>query len=245
MHLMKGDRLEDTMKIAVLHGQNHKGSTYHITQMYLDHFKENDTPIDEFYFTNNSSCIGCFNCIMKGVDKCPHYTQNHDIIVALEQADFIIIESPCYCMGVTGQLKIFLDHFAYRWMSHRPYSGMYSKVGLCICTAAGGGSRKVTKDLKQNMFYWGIPSIFRYSINIGASNWKDVSDSKKQKIQLEVQHKSKKIKHKIEHPHVPIKLKVVFLIMRFIQKNNNWNITDKNHWEAQGWLDNKRPWKQS
>jgi hypothetical protein len=95
---------------------------------------------------------------------------------------------------------------------------MYSKVGLCICTAAGGGSRKVTKDLKQNMFYWGIPSIFRYSINIGASNWKEVSDSKKQKIQLEVQHKSKKIKHKIEHPHVPIKLKVVFLIMRFMQK---------------------------
>lgn len=231
------------MNIVVLHGQNHKGSTYHITQMFLSEFKGENTHIEEFYFTNNSACIGCFNCLLKGEDKCPHFTQNQNIITAIEQADFIIIESPCYCMGMSGQLKIFMDHFAYRWMSHRPYGKMFSKVGLTICTAAGAGSRKVTKDLKQQMFYWGIPSIYRYSINIGASKWEEVSDSKREKINTKVHYLSNQIKQKMQHPTVPFKTKAVFSLMRLNQKNNQWSPTDKSHWEQQGWLEDKRPWK--
>lgn len=231
------------MNIAVLHGQNHKGSTYHITRMFLREFKDETTHVEEFYFTDNSACIGCFTCFMKDEEKCPHYSQNQKVIAAIEQADFIIMESPCYCMGMTGQLKIFFDHFAYRWMSHRPYGKMFSKVGLSISTAAGVGSHKVTKDLKQQMFYWGIPSIYRYPINIGAAKWEDVSDSQRAKIKIDVAHISNQIKRKIAHPSVPIKTKAMFLLMRLSQINNHWNATDKNYWQMQGWMENKRPWK--
>ncbi len=239
----EGDRLEDYMNIAVLHGQNHKGSTYHITQMFLEGFKDANTQIEEFYFTDNSACIGCFSCILKAEEKCPHFSQNQGVISALEQADFIIMESPCYCMGMTGQLKIFFDHFAYRWMSHRPYGKMFSKVGLSICTAAGAGSRQVTKDLKQQMFYWGIPSIYTYPINIGAAKWADVSDSKKEKIKIEIARISNRITRKMAHPTVPFKTKAMFFLMRLSQKANQWNMTDKNYWKEQGWLEDKRPWK--
>jgi multimeric flavodoxin WrbA len=235
--------MEDFMKIAVLHGQNHKGSTYHITQMFLEEFKGASTQIEEFYFTNNSACIGCFNCIIKGEEKCPHLSQNEKIITAIEKADFIIIESPCYCMGMSGQLKIFMDHFAYRWMSHRPNGKMFSKVGLTISTTAGAGSQKVTKDLKQQMFYWGIPSIYRYPIIIGASKWEAVSIEKRAKIQQKVKQISNQIKRKMDHPTVSIKTKAMFFLMRLSQKSNTWSQTDKTYWEEQGWLEGKRPWK--
>jgi multimeric flavodoxin WrbA len=231
------------MKIAVLHGQKHEGSTYHITQLFLDEFKDKNTQINEFYFTEQTSCIGCYNCFLKGENKCPHYEQNKEVIAALEQTDFIILESPCYCMGMTGQLKSFLDHLGYRWLSHRPYKAMFSKVGLCVSTAAGAGSKKVTKDLAQHMFFWGIPSIYRYSVNVAAMRWDDVNQEKKRKIQDNVMRLSAKMRYKIDHTHIPIKIKIMFFIMQLNQKNNEWNPIDRNHWESQGWLDDKRPWK--
>jgi multimeric flavodoxin WrbA len=146
-------------------------------------------------------------------------------------------------MGMTGQLKIFFDHFAYRWMSHRPYDKMFSKVGLSICTAAGAGSRKVTKDLKQQMFYWGIPALYQYPVNIGVAKWEDVSDSRRLNIEIKVKHISNRIKRKLAYPTVSFKTKAMFFLMRLSQKNNNWNAMDKTHWENHGWLANKRPWK--
>ncbi|MFZ2538231.1 MAG: methylated DNA-protein cysteine methyltransferase [Oscillospiraceae bacterium] len=35
---------------------------------------------------------------------------------------------------------------------------------------------------------------------------------------------------------------ITFSMMRLSQKSNEWNITDKNHWEENGWLNKKRPW---
>ena len=61
---------------------------------------------------------------------------------------------------MSGQLKTFLDHLAYRWMAHRPYPKIFNKVGLVVSTAAGAGTKKVTKSLSDNLFYWGVPKIY-------------------------------------------------------------------------------------
>ena len=71
--------------------------------------------------TGIDDCIGCFQCIIKGEESCPHYDQVSAVMKALEAADVIIIDSPTYVMNVTGQLKTFFDHMAYRWISHRPH----------------------------------------------------------------------------------------------------------------------------
>jgi hypothetical protein len=41
------------MKIAVLHGQTHKGSTHSITRLFLDKFSGGDTEIKEFFMTKD------------------------------------------------------------------------------------------------------------------------------------------------------------------------------------------------
>ena len=230
------------MKITVLHGQNHKGSTYNITQLFLNKINDTNTEINEFYFVRNDDCIGCFNCFTKGEEHCPHYAKVHPIIETIEEADLVIIESPCYCMGMSGQLKSFLDHMGYRWMPHRPHEKMFKKVGLTISTSAGAGAKKVTKDIAQHMFYFGISSIYKYGVNVGASSWEGVSEKKRVVIEKKIEKMAAKIQKKIKKVEPSLKTKIMFYIMRMNQKNNTWNETDKKYWEKHGWLKKQRPW---
>lgn len=154
----------------------------------------------------------------------------------------LILESPCYVYGMSGQLKTFLDHMGYRWMPHRPHPKMFSKVGLVISTAAGAGAKKVTKDLYDNLFYWGVSNIYRYSKNVGALSWETVKPEKKSQVENEVIQMARKISIKLGKPKPGLKTKGIFKIMKISQKTNNWNATDKEHWLKNGWLNGDKPW---
>lgn len=235
---------EGMMRIIVLHGQMHKGSTYNITKLFLDKLSDKDTEITEFFMPKNtpSFCVGCFNCFIKGEEKCPHADIVQPVAKAIEEADLLILESPCYVCGMSGQLKTFLDHMAYRWMPHRPHPKMFNKVGLVISTAAGAGTGKVTKALADNLFYWGVPKIYHYGKNVGALSWEAVKLEKKAQIEREVIRISAKILGRLYKVKPGIKTKALFKIMQMSQKSNNWNITDKEYWVKNGWLDGKKPW---
>lgn len=232
------------MKIVALHGQMHKGSTYNITRLFLDNLSDESTEIIEFFMPKDtpSFCIGCFNCFTKGEENCPHSGIVQPIANAIEEADLIILESPCYVFGMTGQLKTFLDHLGYRWMAHRPHPKMFSKVGLVISTAAGAGTKRVTKDLKDNLFYWGVPKIYSYGKNVAAASWETVNPEKRLKIEKEVIQIAIQISKRIGKTKPGMKTKVMFQIMRMNQKGNNWNFTDKEYWLKNGWLDTGKPW---
>ncbi len=232
------------MKIVAIHGQTHKGSTYNITKLFLKNLSDENTEIIEFFMPNDMPhfCIGCFNCFTKGEEQCPHAHMVQPIAKTMEEADLLILESPCYCYGMSGQLKTFLDHLAYRWMAHRPHPKMFSKVGLVISTAAGAGTKKVTKSLKDNLFHWGIPRIYRYGKNVGASSWETVKPERKLEIEKEVAKLSNKISKQIGKARPGIKTKLIFLIMGIGQKVNDWNPTDREYWLRNGWLENNRPW---
>ena len=130
---------------------------------------------------------------MKGELKCPHAEIVQPVVRAIEEADLVILDSPCYVLGMTGQLKTFLDHMGYRWMPHRPHPQMFRKIGLAVSTAAGAGAKKVTKELRRHFFYWGIPKSFSYAKNIRATNWEMVPAKKKARIEKEVTRLAAKI----------------------------------------------------
>ena len=232
------------MTIVVIHGQMHYGSTYNITKQFLHYLSTNKPAIKEFFLPRDAphSCMGCCNCFTMGEEHCPHASFIQPIANAFEEADLIILESPCYVMGMSGQLKSFLDHLGYRWMPHRPHPRMFQKVGLVISTAAGAGTKKVTKALSRNLFFWGVPKILRYGINVSATSWKTVSEKKKSKIEKEVIKKAGKIRKLMGRVNPGIKTKFMFQMMRLSQKKNDWNPTDKEHWAKNGWLGKKRPW---
>lgn len=232
------------MKIVVLHGQMHKGSTYNITKLFLKNLADENTKVTEFFMPEDTPpfCIGYFNCFIKDEEKCPHSDRVQPIVKVIDESDMIILESPCYVYGMSGQLKTFLDHLAYRWMAHRPHPEMFGKVGLVISTAAGAGAKRVTKSLKDNLFYWGVSKVYRFDKNIGASSWETVKQEKKTRIEKEVKKLSRQILKQIGQSKPGIKTKLMFMIMRMGQKVNDWNPTDKEFWLKNGWLESNRPW---
>lgn len=62
----------DNMKIVIIHGQSHKGSTYHIAHMLAEKL---DGEIKEFFLPRDFGefCVGCTRCILESEKKCPHY----------------------------------------------------------------------------------------------------------------------------------------------------------------------------
>ncbi|WP_058304248.1 flavodoxin family protein [Gorillibacterium timonense] len=232
------------MKIAVLHGQMHRGSTYHLTHSVLDRLGGEGAEIREFFMPRDTPgyCVGCYKCFMEGEMKCPHSDAVQPIVAALEEADVIILDSPCYVFGMTGQLKTTLDHVGYLWMSHRPSATMFRKVGLVISTAAGAGASKVTKDLRTQLFFWGVPVIHRWSVKVAAFNWQSVKPETIQRIERKASKLAKQIRKEVNSARPGFKTRMIFRIMRLSQKGNKWNPLDREHWVREGWMDSERPW---
>lgn len=232
------------LKLTVIHGQLHKGSTYHITKQIVENISNENKEVYEYFMPKDgpSYCIGCYKCFNESEKFCPQAEKVQRIVKSMKESHIIIIDSPTYCYGMTGQLKTLFDHFGYMWLSHRPEGAMFNKVGIVVSTAAGAGANKVTKDLKQQMFWLGISNVFKYSKNVNASNWESVPAKTKKSIEKDVNNIAIKVRNKIGNTKSSFKLKFIFMIMRMAQKSNDWNITDRNYWEGNGWLNKERPW---
>ena len=232
------------LKLTVIHGQHHKGSTYHITNQIVENISNENKEVYEYFLPKDGPnyCIGCYKCFNESDKLCPQAEKVQRIVESMKKSHIIIIDSPTYCYGMTGQLKTLFDHFGYMWLSHRPKGAMFNKVGIVVSTAAGAGGNKVTKDLKQQMFWLGISNVLKYSKNLNASNWETVPAKTKKSIEKDVNNIAIKVRNKIGNTKSSLKLKFMFMIMRIAQKSNDWNITDRNYWQKNGWLDKKRPW---
>lgn len=229
------------MKIALIHGQNHKGSSYHLGRMLAEQFPESE--IDEFFLPKDLEhfCVGCYACVTNE-EKCPFYIEKKRIMDKVEEADLLIFTTPTYCMRASAPMKAFIDLTFTYWMPHKPRKCMFSKKAVVLSTAAGIGMKSATKDIQNTLFYWGVPYIKEYGIAVQAMSWEQVSDKKKDKIKQDIEKLARKIS-KTQQPCVGFKTRFMFGIMRMMQ-NKGWGSSpeEKEYWEANGWLDKKRPW---
>ncbi len=229
------------MKIVLINGQNHKGSTYNIGRLLAEKIG-ND--ITEFFLPRDFDkfCIGCTNCFMTHSSKCPHYDDLYPITQAMDAADVIILTSPVYVFHATGPMKTFLDHYGYRWMVHRPEEKMFRKQGVCISTAAGGGMKSTNKDMADSLFFWGVPRIYKYGQAVYETSYNRVSDKIKEKIERKTTILAKKIKKNHGKFKPGIKTRGLFFIMHLVQRKGVLE-TDSNYWKEKGWTGKRRPWK--
>jgi multimeric flavodoxin WrbA len=228
------------MKITLIHGQNHKGSTYHVARMLAD---KTGGDITEFFLPKDLGvgCLGCYACTEKGRDACPHAEQAGAIFGSMLASDVIIIGSPTYVMEMSGHLKNFFDHIFSAWLSHRPEGAMFTKTAVAVSTAAGVGMGGVTKSIARQFFYLGVPKVYRLPVRSEATSWKDVK--KKGQIEARAGRLAEKIAARKGRAAPGIKLRLMFLMMRGMQKTNDWAPLDKKHWEDKKWLGKARPWK--
>lgn len=231
------------MKIVLIHGQNHKGSSYTIGRMIADKV-EVEKEITEFFLPKdlNHFCLGCYKCI-EGDDNCPFYEEKRNIMDEVEKADLLIFTTPTYCLRASAPMKSFIDFTFTYWIAHRPRKCMYSKKAVVVSTAAGQGTKSAIKDVKTALFYWGIPYIKSYGKALQAMNWDMVSPKKKDKIKKDTTRIAKKLSNG-KKPHVGIKTRFMFKVMAGMQSAGMGSSPmEKEYWESNGWLGKKRPWK--
>lgn len=232
------------MKVALVNGQNHKGSTYHMGRMLAEKLASSED-ITEVFLPRDlpQFCCGCTQCIMKDEKLCPHYSYVKPIAEILDSSDVLIFDSPVYVYHVTGSMKALLDHFAYRWLLHRPEEKMFSKQAVCLTTAAGGGMKSACRDMKHSMFYWGVGKIYSCGMAVFAASWDHVSDKKKAEMDRKTSVLAEKIKRKTGKVKPSIKAKLFFSVFRKLNGKDSWNPADAEYWKEKGWTASSRPWK--
>ena len=230
------------MKIVMLNGQNHKGSSYHVGRAVIDKI-EGEKEVTEFFFPKDLPhlCLGCYRCI-EDATACPYYAEKKVILDAMDGADLLVVTTPTYCMHVSAPLKAFIDLTFDLWMSHRPMGSMFTKRAVIVSAAAGTGTGSAMKDVQDALFYMGVPKIVKYGLAVQAMNWEGVSDKKKAKIEADAGRIAKRLSSP-KPPSVGIKTRFMFRVMGMLQKKG-WNSSpvETAYWKEKGWLDSKKPW---
>lgn len=235
------------MKITVLNGSMRHGSTWHCMDLIRQEIEKSEkVELSEFFFPKDMPhfCTGCFSCFYKGEEICPHAEYITPIVASIVQSDLLILTSPVYGMDVSGQMKALLDHLCFMWMSHRPNPQMFQKIGLTISTTAGAGLGHTTKTMRNSLKFWGVKKVYSYKFPVSAMKWSDVSEKKLAKMNRETKKLGARIARTVQNSSKlpgPVFRSLFFKMMTGMQKKNDWNPTDRKHWEAQGWLTGVKP----
>ena len=231
------------MKVLIISGTNHKGSTYNIGRIMAEKLTKPED-ISEVFLPRDFDefCYGCTNCFEKNEELCPHAEKLKPITELIDASDVLILTSPVYVYHCTGQMKALLDHYGWRWMAHRPEEKMFSKQAVVVATAAGAGVKFTMKDMADSCFFWGIPQTYKLGRAVAAVDWQSVKPKIKDDINKKADSIAKKILKRQGKVPVSLKTKGFFKIMSLLQKNG-WNKADVDYWKEKGWTEGKRPWK--
>lgn len=238
------------MRITVINGTEKHGVTYRLKEMFLAQFREN-ARITEYYLPKDcpNFCKGCISCTIKGEGTCKDAEYIGKIDRSLLEADLIVMTSPAYVFHATGAMKALLDHFAYRWMPHRPAPEMFGKRAVIMTQCLGAGAKSAAKDIRHSLSWWGISEI---GIFTGALMEDIAWDKLAEKKRAELTRRMKKLSQKFARmdytkpARTNLITKIKFSVCRMMQKSlhqKDPDYLDGSYWAAQGWLDGRRPWK--
>lgn len=238
------------MKITVINGTEKHGVTYRIKELFLSEFKEK-ADITEYYLPKDcpNFCNGCTNCMSRGESSCKDADKISIIEKSLLEADLLVMTSPAYVFHATGAMKAFLDHFAYRWMPHRPAPELFTKRAVILTQCLGAGAKSTAKDIKHSLSWWGVPKIGVFTGALMSDVvWDKLSEQKQAELTRKIEKLSKKFA-RIDYTkpaHTNIIIKIKFTFCRVMQKSlhkANPEYLDGKYWAQQGWLNDIRPWK--
>jgi len=225
------------MRVTVIHSKP-VGSTHAISALLVDELKKLNPRLiaAEYCIAGFKPCVGCFSCFKNGEETCPHYTDVHPIIAAIEESDILILDSPTYVMGMSGAMKSFLDHLAFRWYAHRPHPSMANKIGVAISTTAGMGAARVTKAMKSSFFGLTMAKYYKMSVRVMGFNWDDISPKIKRKITRRVHTTAVSVTKKCGRVKRSLFLRVVLRVMGIMHKRSASFPLDREWWQSHGWI---------
>ncbi len=231
------------MNITVVYGTERKGCTYNITQEVIKNIS--NPKVTEIFLPTDlpEFCKSCLRCFSEEKGTCIHSEFTVSIRRKLLSADLIILTSPVYSYHVTGQMKVFLDHFANMWMVHRPEKDMFLKQGLVIATASGPVYNATLKEMKDSLDFWGVSKTYKIGSAVFQTSWDKVPEKIKNKIMKKATKTADKIQRKSGKTKPCFRVRKWFYVSRIMQKYMKLNPPDVDYWNEMGWTGSIRPWK--
>lgn len=229
------------MKITMIHGQNHEGSTCMVARELADKV---GGEVQEFFLPRDFGhpCRGCFTCFKTDLSKCPHYKDLEPLEKAILAADLIILDSPVYVYHATGQMMSFLDHFGTWWVVHRPMPEMSGKQAVAVSTAAGGGMKSTARDMADSLEMWGIRKVYKMGLGVQATGPDEIPDRIMNKIHRRTDRLAARIRKRDGRKEFNGRAKKWFYLMRFAHRHFPPSEPDYGYWEIRGWHGKQRPW---
>ncbi len=230
------------MKILILHGQSHEGSTCMVARELAAKI---GGEVREFFLPRDfdRSCLGCYTCFKTDLSHCPHYKEIEPLTSAILEADLLILESPVYVYHATGPMMSFLDHLGTWWVVHRPLPEMSKKQAVVISTAAGGGMKSTLRDMADSLEMWGIHRVYRLGFGVQATKPAEIPDRILRTIHRKTDRLAGRIRKNSGKRGYNGRAKMWFCLMRFAHKHLPPAEPDYGYWEKQGWHGTGRPWK--
>ena len=231
------------MKITIINGQNHLGSTHMIARELAEKVGGETT---EFFLPRDfdAPCIGCCRCFQTDMSACPHAEKLQSVTRALDEADLIILASPVYVYHATGQMMALLDHYGARWIVHRPNERMFRKQGVCVSTAAGGGIRATNRDMADSLVFWGLYRVYRLGVGVQAVHPEAIPAWIQRRVHRKTDRLAARIRRNAGKSGVTLRGRFWFAMVRIMHRMNAQSDNpDYAYWEAHGWHGRVRPWK--
>ena len=191
---------------------------------------------------------GTISCIWNGFtmngreDKCGGHEYMQKLIAAIDDSELIVFCAPTYVYHIPGQVKTLLDHFAYRWLVHRPDLSLMCKQALIITTAAGGGMKSTVRDLRDSMNYWGVGRTHVITQAVWGYDWSSMPEPFRRKIDRKVEKTAAVIRRNAGHVTPCGKVKALFYLYRTLHKQRKMTPADDAYWYQKGYVTGK-PWK--
>ncbi len=101
------------MNILLLNGSPRpKGNTKQMVNAFVEGAKSNhQVNVIDVCKKNIKGCLACEYCHTKGNGKCIQKDDMQEVYALLNDAEMLVIASPIYYHGISGQLKCVIDRF--------------------------------------------------------------------------------------------------------------------------------------
>lgn len=152
--------------IAIMGSPRGKGAGYTIIKKIENKMKTMGEVDFQYLFLKDAdlkTCLGCFNCVTKGEDRCPLKDDRAMIEQKLLEADGVILSSPVYVLNVSWLMKNFIDRFAYT--NHRPR--FHRQKVLTVVNSGGIGLKETRSAVKLALG----GSRIAHELGVGTPPW--------------------------------------------------------------------------
>jgi multimeric flavodoxin WrbA len=223
-------------KILAIVGSPRKKETWNIVRQFgqvLSAKIDVDFEMVHLKDFNVQPCRGCFLCLTKGEELCPHHDELRILVDKMMLADGVIVATPNYAMQVSALMKNFLDRIAYAF--HRPC--FFRKRFMPIITQGAIGGKDILRYLKNVAKYTG----FNYIPGFTATTVSPRTASEQQKINRQVEAGVQRFVQALngnDSPKPSVSSVAIFRLVRSMYRTTpNDSLKDVHYYRNNGWFE--------